>query len=59
MKLWEDMGSDKYGVPYTNSLDLGTRDRILLVRDKEVSTSRGNGNIRVSQIYILEFCNIL
>ena len=36
---------------------MATRDSILLVRDKEVSTSWGNGNSRVSQISSLEFCN--
>ena len=39
------------------SLAVATRDSILLVRDKEVSTSWGNGNSRVSQISSLEFCN--
>ena len=44
-------------LPYTASLSVATRDTILMVRDKEVSTSWVNGNSRVSQITSLQYCN--
>jgi regulator-associated protein of mTOR len=44
-------------LPYTTTLSMATRDTILMLRDKEVVSSWGNGNSRISQITSLQYCN--
>ena len=44
-------------LPYTTTLSVATRDTILMLKDKEVVRSWGNGNSRISQITSLQYCN--